>query len=62
MRGSKDHLIVGIDVAKDDHKAFFGTPYGKTLLKRLVFRNDIEGFEKLLTRAKTICVRKANGA
>jgi len=48
IRGSKDHLIVGIDVAKDDHKAFFGTANGKTLLKRLIFKNDIEGFEKLL--------------
>ena len=52
IRGSKDHLIVGIDVAKDDHKAFFGTANGKTLLKRLTFNNDIEGFEKLLTRVK----------
>jgi hypothetical protein len=25
IRGSKDHLIVGIDVAKDKHHAFFGT-------------------------------------
>jgi len=31
IRGSKDHLIVGIDVAKDDHKAFFGTANGKRL-------------------------------
>jgi len=52
IRGSKAHLIVGIDVAKDDHNAFFGTANGKTLLKRLTFKNDIEGFEKLLTSAK----------
>ncbi len=54
IRGSKDYLIVGIDVAKDEHKAFFGTANGKTLLKRLSFKNDIEGFEKLLTRVKTM--------
>jgi hypothetical protein len=24
IRGSKEHLIVGIDVAKERHKAFFG--------------------------------------
>jgi transposase len=48
IRGSEKHLIVGIDVAKDKHNAFFGTARGKTLLKRLVFKNDIEGFEKLL--------------
>ena len=57
IRGSKDHLIVGIDVAKDDHKAFFGTAYGKTLLKRLSFKNDIEGFEKLLARVKEMKVK-----
>ena len=54
IRGSKDYLIVGIDVAKDEHKAFFGTANGKTLLKRLSFKNDIEGFEKLLSRVKTM--------
>ena len=52
IRGSKDHLIVGIDVAKDEHRAFFGTANGKTLLKRLTFKNDIEGFDKLLARVK----------
>lgn len=52
IRGSKDHLIVGIDVAKDEHRAFFGTANGKTLLKRLIFKNDIEGFDKLLARIK----------
>ena len=36
IRGSSEHLIVGIDVAKDNHHAFFGTARGKTLLKRLV--------------------------
>ena len=28
IRGSKDHLIVGIDVAKEGHQAFFGTAPG----------------------------------
>jgi transposase len=49
IRGSERHLIVGIDIAKEKHHAFFGTCRGKTLLKRLVFMNDIEGFERLLT-------------
>ena len=49
VRGSERHLIVGIDVAKDKHNAFFGTATGVTLLKRLVFENDGDGFEKLLT-------------
>ena len=34
IRGSKDHLIVGIDIAKEKHHAFFGTPTGKALFKR----------------------------
>ena len=57
IRGSKDHLIVGIDVAKEKHYAFFGTPTGKTLFKRLVFENRIEGFEKLLIRADALKVQ-----
>jgi len=36
-------------VAKDKHNAFFGTATGVTLLKRLVFENNGDGFEKLLT-------------
>ena len=51
IRGSERHLIVGIDVAKDRHTAFFGTPTGKVLLKLLVFHNDVEGFNKLLSFA-----------
>lgn len=49
IRGSESHLIVGIDIAKTNHRAFFGTATGKTLLKRLVFSNDAGGFSKLLT-------------
>ena len=47
IRGSEQHLIVGIDVAKEKHNAFFGTARGKSLVKNLVFDNTIEGFEKL---------------
>ena len=49
IRGCEDHMIVGIDVAKDKHHAFFGTVRGETLLKRLVFENNIQGFEKLMS-------------
>ena len=45
IRGSEEHLIVGIDIAKDKHHAFLGTATGKTLLKRLVFENSVVGFE-----------------
>ena len=57
IRGSKKHLIVGIDVAKDKHHAFFGTATGKTLLKRLVFENNKKGFEKLLVQAEGLKVQ-----
>lgn len=40
IRHSEEYLIVGMDIAKDRHYAFFGTATGKTLLKRLVFSND----------------------
>jgi len=59
IRGSKEHLIVGIDVAKDKHNAFFGTATGKTLFKRLVFENTIEGFNRLLIQADAIKVQHA---
>jgi transposase len=57
IRGSKEYLIVGIDVAKDKHYAFFGTATGKTLLKKLIFENSIEGFEKLLTYEEALKFR-----
>lgn len=47
VRGSEKVLLVGIDVAKNNHHAFFGTPNGKTLRKNLVFDNSIKGFEAL---------------
>jgi len=57
VRHSEEYLIVGIDIAKDRHHAFFGTATGGTLLKRLVFSNDYEGFTKLLDQAEAMRVR-----
>ncbi|HJX60713.1 MAG TPA: IS110 family transposase [Thermodesulfobacteriota bacterium] len=57
IRHSEEYLIVGIDIAKDRHHAFFGTATGKTLLRRLVFSNDHEGFRKLLDQAEALRVR-----
>jgi transposase len=57
VRHSEEYLIVGIDIAKDQHHAFFGTATGKTLLRRLVFSNDYEGFRKLLDQAEALRVR-----
>ncbi len=57
VRHSEEYLIVGIDIAKDRHYAFFGTATGKTLLKRIVFSNDHEGFRKLLDQAEALRVQ-----
>jgi transposase len=54
IRGSTQHLVVGIDVAKERHNAFFGTPAGKVLLRRLVFDNTREGFGKLCFQAEIL--------
>ncbi len=59
IRGSQRHIIVGVDIAKDRHHAFFGASHGRTLLRRLVFENSREGFEKLL--ANTESLGKSNG-
>ena len=58
VRGSKEYLLVGIDVAKDRHHAFLGTATGKTLFKRLVFENNVEGFLKLLGQAEAMKVQE----
>jgi transposase len=57
IRHSDQYLIVGIDVAKDRHHAFYGTAKGKTLLRRLVFSNDHEGFRKLMDQAEVLRVQ-----
>ncbi len=51
IRGSTQHLVVGMDIAKERHHAFFGTSAGKVLLHRLVFDNTKEGFSKLCLQA-----------
>ena len=54
IRGSSEYLIVGIDVAKTPHHAFFGTARGQSLLRRLLFENSRAGFEKLMERVSQI--------
>ncbi len=56
---SNEYLIVGIDVAKDKHHAFMGTATGKSLLRKLIFENNIDGFSRLLKTAEAI--RSQNG-
>jgi transposase len=57
IRGSSEYLIVGIDVAKYKHYAFYGTATGKTLLKRMIFENNLEGFRKLRVQEDALKVR-----
>ena len=59
VRGSGEYLLVGIDIAKEKHYAFFGTAQGKTFLRRLVFENNLEGFRKFLAQARAL--RDQNG-
>lgn len=54
IRGSEKHLLVGLDVAKNTHHAFFGTPNGRTLRKNLVFDNSKQGFEILRELARDL--------
>jgi transposase len=54
ISGSDQYLVVGIDVAKDKHHAFMGSATGKSLLRKLLFENNLEGFRKLLERSDAI--------
>jgi transposase len=57
IRGSGKHLIVGIDIAKDKHHAFFGTAKGQTLWRRLIFSNDLVGYQRLIEQVDTLMVQ-----
>jgi len=54
IRNSEQYLIVGIDIAKEKHHAFFGTAAGKTVCKNLIFSNDRSGFELLVARTEQL--------
>ena len=54
IRGSSDYVVVGIDVAKDKHHAFVGSARGEAFLRRLIFENNIKGFEKLKSHIESI--------
>jgi transposase len=57
VRSSRSHLIVGIDIGKDKHHAFFGTAYGKALYRRLLFDNNARGYQKLVEQVKVIMLQ-----
>ena len=58
-RGCADYLVIGIDVAKDKHHAFMGSATGKSLLRKLVFENNRQGFCKLLERSEAVKTQNA---
>jgi transposase len=57
IRGSRDYLVVGIDISKDNHNAFMRTTGGDVLYRRLVFNNTREGFETLLLQVEAVRTR-----
>jgi len=59
IRGSDTYLVVGIDVAKDKHHAFMGTADGKSLVRKLVFENNLDGYCKLLERSEAVKTQNA---
>ena len=58
VRGSEKYLLVGIDIGKETHYAFYGTATGKTLKRRLVFSNDFSGVDMLVDIAN--CIKEDN--
>ena len=50
IRGSIEDLVVGLDIGKRKHHAFFGNANGKTVLKGLIVENSAEGFRQLLSQ------------
>ncbi|MBI5445886.1 MAG: IS110 family transposase [Deltaproteobacteria bacterium] len=54
IRGSEKHLVVGIDVGKEKHHAFYGTPKGKTFRRKFVFQNRRADFEDLRALARDL--------
>ena len=59
IQRSDEYLVVGIDVAKHKHYAFMGSATGKSLLRRMVFENNLQGYCKLLERSKAIKAQNA---
>lgn len=57
IRGSSSYLVVGIDIGKETHHAFFGHSGGKSLYRRLVIGNHREGFDRLLVQIDALKTR-----
>jgi len=54
IRGSAEHVIVGIDVSKGRHQVFYGSATGQSLLRRYSVENNRKGFEDLIERTRQV--------
>jgi transposase len=59
IRVSGKYLLVGIDVGKEKHYAYYGTSNGKTLKRRLVFWNTFSDIEMMMDHANAL--KEGNG-
>jgi transposase len=50
IRGSTVDLVVGLDIGKRKHHAFFGDANGKTILKGLIVENSAAGFHHFMSQ------------
>ena len=57
IRGSSEELVVGLDIGKRKHHAFFGNGNGQTVLKGLIVENSAEGFGQLLSKV-SFCMQR----
>ena len=57
IRGSSEELVVGLDIGKRKHHAFFGNGNGQTVLKGLIVENSAEGFGQLLNKV-SFCMQR----
>ena len=57
IRGSSEELVVGLDIGKRKHHAFFGNGNGQTVLKGLIVENSAEGFGHLLSKV-SFCMQR----
>ena len=57
IRKSNEYLVVGIDVTKDKHHAFMETTTEKSLLKKGILENNIDGYSRRLKIADAIKVQ-----
>jgi transposase len=51
IRGSTEYLVVGLDIAKEKHNAFFGAATGNVLFRGMFFDNSLKDFKSFSRRS-----------